>query len=1081
MVKAYLRYEQSALCGVVSSARGGGGVAFADADGAAVAVAAVERVNVWSVRAGELAASLAQEGNTSGVGGQERLPECTSLLALAGAHACSDRLLIAGYADGHVRVWESDGGCRAQLRGHRRPVTALAGSVDGAALASGAADGDVVVWDALADAGVCRLKGHRGQVTCLAFLEAYGAHTAGRAGSSARASTSGGASGAWLASGSKDGMVRVWHVATRHCVQVLQAWRGEVWSLALHPEGERLVVGTGDEYLRLFDVDVAAGEALAAAAVDADAALARREGDAEPAAGTKRKGGGGDGEDDGEGENGGEGERAERFLGGIAGSLVGAATDVEVLRESGRLKRSAAAGTHRASALEFSADGLLLAAASSGRLVELYRVLDGAAAQRRAKRRVKRAKEKAAKRKAALKGELESLADGDPQLEELEAELAEAERELAEGVHAVDTLQLQAAVTTKARVAGVAFAEPGGPWAPRKGGTGKGDSSKGVATQRLAVALSNNSVEIVHVSPPADKGDEGVELAHTLDAAGHRADVRAVALSADDRLLVTASSGLVKVWPTDAKSGAPPTATMSCGYALCTLVAPGGRFAVVGTKSGSLQVFDLGAAAMVDEVEAHKGECWSIATMPDGSGLVSGGADRRVRFWEYAVTQPSGGAASITLRESKSMSMSDDVLSVRFGGSGGKYLAVSLLDSTVKVFFADTLKFFLSLYGHKLPVLCMDASDDGALLATGGADKNVKLWGLDFGDCHRSLFAHDGSVMGVAFVPRTHYLFSVGKDGSLKYWDADKFELLLTLEGHHSQVWGLTVSSRGDFVVTAGADKSVRRWVRTDEPFFIEEERERKMDSLFEAEGAGGGGEGAVLEGALAPASNPEMDASLAGRRTGETADAADKIIEALDMAATEEKRLTEAATEGADKAGAANPLMLGMGPDPYLLRTVRSVRASELEQALLVLPFEHAMQLVGFLARMLRAGGAHVELCAKAATTIARLHHDQLSGAHAARSALEELRDACRPAAQRLRDTMGLNLAAVRIIQQRIEADRAGLLGAAEERVAQLRAASARMAAVAAGGATLGTKAGAAAEATKSEAGRRRKSRRLA
>lgn len=54
----------------------------------------------------------------------------------------------------------------------------------------------------------------------------------------------------------------------------------------------------------------------------------------------------------------------------------------------------------------------------------------------------------------------------------------------------------------------------------------------------------------------------------------------------------------------------------------------------------------------------------------------------------------------------------------------------------------DSLKFFLSLYGHMLPVLCMDISSDGDLIVTGSADKNLKIWGLDFGDCHKSLFAH---------------------------------------------------------------------------------------------------------------------------------------------------------------------------------------------------------------------------------------------------------------------------------------------------------------------------------------------------
>lgn len=73
--------------------------------------------------------------------------------------------------------------------------------------------------------------------------------------------------------------------------------------------------------------------------------------------------------------------------------------------------------------------------------------------------------------------------------------------------------------------------------------------------------------------------------------------------------------------------------------------------------------------------------------------------------------------------------------------------AVAILDNTVKVFHDDSLKFFLSLYGHKLPVMSMDVSDDGELLATGSADKTVKIWGLDFGDCHRSLLAHDDSIM----------------------------------------------------------------------------------------------------------------------------------------------------------------------------------------------------------------------------------------------------------------------------------------------------------------------------------------------
>jgi U3 small nucleolar RNA-associated protein 12 len=133
--------------------------------------------------------------------------------------------------------------------------------------------------------------------------------------------------------------------------------------------------------------------------------------------------------------------------------------------------------------------------------------------------------------------------------------------------------------------------------------------------------------------------------------------------------------------------------------------------------------------------------------------------------------------------------MPDDVLSVRYSPNG-KLLAVSLLDSTVKVFYQDALKFFLTLYGHKvcaivpfvrlvsdgiqLPVLSMDISDDSKLIVTCSADKNVKVWGLDFGDCHKSIFAHDESIMQVAFEKKSHYFWTVGRDKLLKYWDGDK-------------------------------------------------------------------------------------------------------------------------------------------------------------------------------------------------------------------------------------------------------------------------------------------------------------------
>ena len=141
-----------------------------------------------------------------------------------------------------------------------------------------------------------------------------------------------------------------------------------------------------------------------------------------------------------------------------------------------------------------------------------------------------------------------------------------------------------------------------------------------------------------------------------------------------------------------------------------------------------------------------------MALLPDGSGFVTASADKTVKFFEWRLVDVEDddddegeGRRELGIAHVKTLQMAEDVLSVKVTPDG-KLLSVSLLDNTLKVFFVDSLKFFLSLYGHRLPALCHDVSSDSQLLASGGADKNIRLWGVDFGDCHRSVFAHEDSV-----------------------------------------------------------------------------------------------------------------------------------------------------------------------------------------------------------------------------------------------------------------------------------------------------------------------------------------------
>lgn len=213
---------------------------------------------------------------------------------------------------------------------------------------------------------------------------------------------------------------------------------------------------------------------------------------------------------------------------------------------------------------------------------------------------------------------------------------------------------------------------------------------------------------------------------------------------------------------------------------------------------------------------------------------MTGGGDNTVKLWNFELVADSNNetaAKVLSLMHKNTLHVEESVLSVRISPNS-KFIAVALLDTTVKIFFLDTFKFYLSLYGHKLPVLCMDISYDYSLIVTGSADRNAKIWGMDFGDCHRSLFAHDDSVMGIQFIPKTHMFFTCGKDGKIKQWDADNFEKILTLPGHLGEAYALCVSPNGKYLVTCGSDRTLRMFERTDEPLVLQDAQEEEREDL---------------------------------------------------------------------------------------------------------------------------------------------------------------------------------------------------------------------------------------------------------
>ncbi|KAF2675016.1 WD40 repeat-like protein [Microthyrium microscopicum] len=551
---------------------------------------------------------------------------------------------------------------------------------------------------------------------------------------------------------------------------------------------------------------------------------------------------------------------------------------------------------------------------------------------------------------------------------------------------------------------------------------------------QLTAACGNNSIEVYDIiaiesEKRKAKAEEGSDYTRTysIDSPGHRTDVRAVSLSSDDRMLATASSGLLKIW--NVKTGA-CLRTLDCGYALCCAFLPGDKIVVVGTKTGEIELFDIASSTLIESIQAHEASIWSLQVHPDGKSCVTGGADKTAKFWNFDIVQEDIPGTKRTtprlkLTHTRSLKVNDDILSLCFSPDS-RLLAVATLDNTVKVFFTDTLKLFLNLYGHRLPAISMSISSDSKLIATSSADKNIRLWGLDFGDCHKALFGHNDSIMNVKFIqePATpeegHFFFSASKDRSVKTWDGDKFEQVQKLSGHHSEIWALAVSRTGDFFVTASHDKSIRIWNLTDEPIFLEEEREREMEELYES----------TLTTSL---DNDDMDgnadedaAVAASKQTVATLTAGEKIMEALELG------MEDLATVQAwERQKAVNPKMAPPQRDPlfmalgfisaerHVLNTFAKIPAAQLQDALLVLPFSVLPALLTFISIWVTKQ-RDVTLVCRVLFFMIKTHQKQIVTSRELKASLETIRRELRATLGEVKDVLGFNLAALKCIEDR-------------------------------------------------------------
>ncbi|EKV03690.1 WD40 repeat-containing protein [Leptolyngbya sp. PCC 7375] len=281
---------------------------------------------------------------------------------------------------------------------------------------------------------------------------------------------------------------------------------------------------------------------------------------------------------------------------------------------------------------------------------------------------------------------------------------------------------------------------------------------------------------------------------------GHHGLVYSVAFSPTEGRIVSGSADhTLRIWNTQ---GNPILKSIQAHSAAINALAfsPTGEKLVSGSSDTTLRIWDSQGCAIGQMLSGHKDTIWALAFSPNGERFVSGGSDKKLRIWDQdgnPLGEPIPVKACIN--------------ALAFSPSGERFVSGSS-DKKLRIWDQDGNLLGEPIPAHDEEVETVAFNPDGTKFASGSYDHYLCIWNSVGELITQSKTQISNHVNALAFNSAGDLLISGDSNNNLQRWDYDGKPIGEPMQGHLSPVTFVAFSPKDDWIVSGSHDRTIRLW-----------------------------------------------------------------------------------------------------------------------------------------------------------------------------------------------------------------------------------------------------------------------------